>query len=405
MGTTLAQAFPMLFYPVLARIFSPAHFGLFATFTAITSILAVLGSAKYESSILVVPTKQDAANIIAFILLLSGIFVCLTSLLLFFFSGEFADIFNQPDLEKWLFICPISAFSIIIFNCYNEWCIRNKYFNTLSWNKISNAASTTLSKLFFGIIQLLNQGLVLGDLLGRFISAGSCIFRALKKDKKIFSEISYKQMLAVARQNIEFPKFTLPDQLLSTLGGFIPVFFIGAYFNNAEVGFYAMTMNIITVPITIISFALKDVFRQRAQEDFVKHGTCRYIFIKLLKFLTLWVTIASVVLFFLIPTVFNLVLGETWQKAGIYAQILLPMISLSFISNSLSGVLIISRKLRISMYWQVYYMSITFISLALGFAFFGDIKSVFISFVIGRISAYLLYILLSYRYSIGDNFK
>ena len=78
------------------------------------------------------------------------------------------------------------------------------------------------------------------------------------------------------------------------------------------------------------------------------------------------------------------------------------MITLSFISMSLSGVLIITNKMKISMYWQIYYVLSTVISLFIGFFFFRSIKMVLICFVIGRCSAYILYILLSYRFSKGN---
>ena len=52
-GVAIAQVLPFLFYPVLGRIFTPAEFGLLAVITSIVSVLAVVGSGKYEGGILV----------------------------------------------------------------------------------------------------------------------------------------------------------------------------------------------------------------------------------------------------------------------------------------------------------------------------------------------------------------
>jgi O-antigen/teichoic acid export membrane protein len=402
LGTSIAQAFPMLFYPILGRIFTPAEFGLLATLTSITSILSVLATGRYENSILIANTKQDAANIIGLTLLLSFLILLISFIVLLLFSGQVVGWLNEPGLKKWLFICPISAFAIIIFGCYNEWCIRCKYFISLSWNKITNSASTTLSKVLFGFLKIISNGLVIGDLIGRIISAGGCVFQALQKDKTEFLQMSFKRMLLLAKRFKEFPKFSLPAQLLNTIGGSLPVLLIGAYFNSYEVGYYAMTMNVLSVPISIVSNAIRDVFRQRAYEEFVKTGNCVEIFKRLLKILIIFGGLGSVILFFVLPGIFSIVLGEQWRIAGKYSQILLPMIAINFVSIPLSSILIITEKIKIDLYWQIYYVGITLISLLFGCIIFQDIKIALICFSIGRGTAYLFYIFLTYRYSKGN---
>jgi O-antigen/teichoic acid export membrane protein len=62
-GTAFAQVIPFLFYPIIARIFTPAEFGLLATLTALITIMAEFSSGKYELGILIAKTKQDAANL------------------------------------------------------------------------------------------------------------------------------------------------------------------------------------------------------------------------------------------------------------------------------------------------------------------------------------------------------
>jgi len=404
-GTSVAQAFPMLFYPILGRIFTPAEFGLLATLSSITAILTVIASGKYESSILIANTKKEAADIVGLVLTLSFVFLFFAFIILQLSAQKLSGWFNEPELHKWLFICPITAFVTIIFNCYNEWCVRNKYFVNLSWNKITNAAATTLSKVFLGFVKITGNGLVAGDVIGRTISAGTCVYRAIKKDKDTLVQISYKRFKPISLKYIEFPKFTMPDQLLSQIGGTFPILFIGAYYNSIEVGYYAMTMNVLSIPISVIGAAVRDVFRQRANDDYIKRGNCTVIYKRLLKNLSLAGIVGSIPLFFLLPGLFSFVLGKQWLVAGEYSQILLPMITLSFISMSLSGVLIITGKMKISMYWQIYYVLITIISLLLGLFISKDVKVALIFFAVGRSSAYLLYIFLSYKFSKGKNIQ
>lgn len=400
-GTSIAQAFPMLFYPVLGRIFTPAEFGLLATLTSITSIISVLSTGKYENSVLITDSKNDAANVVGLVLLLSLSILIIAFIVLQLLGDQLGVWLNEPILKNWLYVCPISAYAIVIYNCYNEWCIRNKYFIVLSSNKILNSVAITLSKVFLGFVKVTGNGLVIGDLLGRIISAGGCVFKALQKDKSEFFLLSFKRMRYLAKRYKNFPKYNLPDNLLNTIGFTLPVLLIGTYFNSNEVGYYAMTMNILSIPISIVSKAVQDVFRQRANEEYVKTGSCVEIYRRLLKILIIGGVLGSLLIVFFLPDLFSIVLGKQWRISGEYSQILLPMMAINFVAVSLSGVLTITENLKIDLYLQIYYLGITAISLLFGLIVFQDMKISLISFAIGRSTAYVLYIFLSYKYSKG----
>lgn len=401
-GTSIAQGFPLIFYPILGRIYTPAEFGLLATLTSIISILAVSATGKYEGSILIAEDKTDASNIIGLVMTLSLTVLGVSYIFLELLSNKLAIWFEEPGLKNWIFICPISAFAIICFNCFNEWCVRNKYFPRLSWNKIINAAATTLGKLFFGIVKVLSSGLILGDVLGRLISAGGSIYSALKNDGHLFSKVTISNMRLMAIRFNKFPKFVMPAELTNTLGVSLPILMIGFYFNSREVGYYAMTMNVLSVPISVISLAIRDVFRQRANAEYIEKGNCIGIFKRLLRLLIISGTIGSVVLLFVLPWIFSVFLGSQWRIAGEYSRILLPMIAIKFVNESLSGVFIITEKLKVTLFLEIYNVFIAFISFWLGFVIYKDMKLCLIFFTGGRITSYLLNTILSYKYAKGN---
>jgi O-antigen/teichoic acid export membrane protein len=402
-GTSIAQAFPMLFYPILGRIFIPAEFGLLATLTSIISILTVLATGKYESSILITETKQDAADMIVFILLLSFSFLAISLLFLQIFSNQFGLWFNVPGLKKWLFVCPLSAFSIIIFNCYNEWCVRNKYFVSLSFNKVTNSAATTLSKLFFGFVKIFSSGLVIGDLIGRIISAGGCVFRALRKDKSLFFNTSFKRMRVLTKRYIQFPKFSLPDQVIDTVNTQLPTLMIAYFFMSAEVGYYSMASSLLSVPASIISVAVRDVFRQRANEEWVSKGNCKNIYNKTVRLMFFIIVPISTILIIILPDLFSLLLGKNWRIAGVYARILISNVAILFMFQVVAAVFIIANKMKASFLWQIYSITLSVISLCIGCLIFKDIKMTLICYVVARCIANLSRFYLTYAFSKGIN--
>lgn len=399
-GTTFAQVLPFLFYPILSRIFNPEDFGLFATISSITQILAVISTGKYDFSILIVNNNKEAAHIISIIMIISLLFLSISFIILQIFSNTLSLWLNNADITKWLYICPIAAFQIIIFNCYNEWSVRNKSFTNLAWNKIINAGSIASSKLFLGLINFTSSGLIVGDFFGRILTSSVCVYKLFKTYRVYFFDLDLKNMRILLSKYSNFPKYLLPGQILNTVGAQLPIFLLGFFYNKTEVGYFSMTMLVLSTPISVISTALKDIFRQRANEDFNKNGECRTLYIKLLKLLIIPTAIMTLILIIVLPKLLLLFLGDQWIIAGEYSQILLVMISLSFISNSLSGVLTITNKLNISFYWQIYYFFIILLSLSVGSIVFNSVKMTLICYSIGLSSAYILQIYLSYRYSI-----
>lgn len=398
-GTVIAQILPILFYPIFGRIYTPEEFGLFATVSAIVPIITILASGMYESAILISDSKQEAANIVGLILIRSVMVVFLTFIIFLFFPNQLNSLLNEPNLSKWLFVIPFAAFFAVIYNTFNEWCVTNKYFTVLSWNKILNTSAISAGKLGFGLYKVFGNGLIIGDIVGKALSTGSFIYRALKLDKEYFLNITFSKIKFLRRKYIDLPKFLMADQILNNIGGSIHVFFISAYFSSTELGYVSMAASLLTVPISVISSAIKDVFRQRANQEFINTGSCRTTYIRLIKPITIFALILFVPLYFILPTLFTTLLGDRWLLAGVYSQILLPMFLMNFISMSLGGVLIIAQKIKVSLYWQIYTVLTSVISFLIGQLVFGTIEMVLFCFMIARTSSYILYIFISFYYA------
>lgn len=399
-GVALAQVLPFLFYPLLGRIFTAEEFGLLATLTSITSVLAVLGSGKYESGILIADNKLEAANLAVLSVCLGAVVMLLSWLLMqFVLLQPLTAMLHEPDLPRWIYVCPVAAFSIIVFNVYNEWCVREKYFKALSVNKIVNSSAIALSKTFLGFVRLSSQGLVVGDLAGRIISAVGCAVRALLKDGHTFFQVTWRGMRSCAAKFKEFPIFTMPGQLLNTLGQAFPILLIGAFFNKTEVGYFSMAMTLFAIPINIISTALRDVYRQRANEEIRTQGHCIASFDRLLALLVLTGVGACLLLVWFLPQLMTLFLGPQWTVAGHYAQILAPAMVLSFIAGPLSGIFFVTDKLRQFFYWQVLYAVTTLVSVLLGGWYFGTMEATLILFSAFRGLTYLASILMTRHYA------
>ena len=401
LGTIAAQVLPLIFYPVLTRLFAPADFGVLATITAITGVLTVIVTGKYETIVLIVNDKKDTANLLIAILLISLCFLLISEILIWIFSSEISVLFNDPELRYWLFLCPILSFCIVIYQCYNEWCVKYKYFVNLSWNKITNAGAIVLSKVCLGWSACFSGGLVWGDLGGRLFSALACTLHALKKDKAVFREVSVQRMLFLLKRYKECPVYVMPAQLLNTVGGYLPVFFLAAYFSKTELGYYSMTMMLLTLPLSVVGIAIRDVFRQRASVEYMERGCCSDLYRRILIPLAGLSLLVFALLFIVAPWVFSFVLGEQWKEAGVYARVLSPMLAISFVSEVGTAMFFIAEKMKALMKWQIVYFVCSLLSLWLGVYFFHDIKYVLFCFMMGRSVVYIVSVGMTYHYALG----
>lgn len=284
-GTAISQFLPLIIYPILGRIYTPEEFGVLTALTSITNILVSVSTGKYELAVLVADSDKEAARITVLSIVISGLLLAAMLIPFYFFRKQIGVLCGCGDIGYLVLICPISAFFIVFFNCYNEWCVRKTYYKNLASNKITNSFAVTFGKLAFGFTKIKTIGLVIGDLLGRFLTALGCIIRVIIKDKDSFKSILIADLNKTAKKFIDFPKYTMPAQFLNTIGSSLPVLILGYYFNSKEIGYFGMTLSILSVPISVISLSVKDVFRQKANEIFIRDGHFEYLFKRIFRIL------------------------------------------------------------------------------------------------------------------------
>ncbi len=398
-GTAIAQVLPFSFYPIFARIYNPDEFGFFYAIITIIPILTLLSTGMLEHAILISDTDEESNNIIKLILFRTTVvltFSCILWYSLFAFTKVLS---TYSAYSRYILIAILISLFTVIYNVFNEWSIRNKLFKKLALNKIYNSSLTSFSKVIGKYINVFNNGLILGEFIGKFFTSLICVISIFKFNKSISQKVSISKLREVYQKHRNFPRYMLPDQLINTIGGSVHVYIIGVYFSASELGYLSMALSLLTVPVTVISAAIKDVFRQKANELYLATGSCRDLYVKLFKPIFFLGLFLFVCIYFIVPYAFPIFLGERWVMAGNYAQYLMPFFFLNFVSMSLGGVLVIANRIKVSLYWQIYNVATTVISLLVGALYFNDIISTLVLLTVAKSSSYLMYIILSYKYS------
>lgn len=397
-GTALAQICSFLLYPIIGRLYTPEDMALLAVYTSLFTILQVLSTGKYETSIFLAKTETDAASLVSLVVSLCFSF-CIVITIIFVGCGDIINSILRVDLGKLLFFVPLSILSITIFDTYNEWCIRKKYFSKLSLNKISNSFLVNGGKVGFAYTPLNSYGLIIGDVIGRLLSALVCVFRIWKADRQDFRGVNVSTIREQAVQFSKFPKFQMPSQLLNTLGASVPVLILSSYYDVSEVGHFSMAIAVMSVPIGVIGRAIRDVSRKKLKDSIGEQMNIYGLFRSLFKKALIVSTTVALLFVFFLPWIFSFVLGDQWFQSGVYAQIMTPMFIASFVATCVESTNIVAMKLKWAFLWQLLYSVCNIAPIVVGFLLKLPMIPTLILYSSSLVVCYLVLVLISRRSS------
>ncbi len=366
-GTTIAQAIPIAISPILTRIYTPEDFGVFALFIAITSILGVIVTGQYDLAIMLPNSEKSAFNIVVLSIIINVIISFIIFIIIVIFHSQILNLLGNNNLSGWLYVVPISTLLIGLFNTLNYWLNAQKQYKQLSVNKIIQSGTNSTSNLILGFSKLGYDGLIISQMLSQTIIVAILLKKTY--NNRYIRYIKKLKIIALAKRYIKFPKITMFQSLFSTFSNQFPIFMITYFFTVKDVGYYSFAMKIISMPISLISTSLYQVFFQSFTKEKNKETFFKNKFLKInLTFLPLFI-----VLWFILPSLFSFVFGEDWIVAGEYAQILLPLLYLKFIGNlfTTTTYLYYEKQLE-NLMFSILNLILSIISLTIGF-FMNDI--------------------------------
>jgi O-antigen/teichoic acid export membrane protein len=394
-GTAIAQAMPIIISPILTRIYTPEDFGIFAIYIGLLSIGSVIATGRYEMSILLPKKDLDAVHIVELSILISLFVSIFFMILIILFDTHIAILIGVEAPIYWLYLTPLSIFVFSIYNTLMYWVNRSKEYKSMSKYRIIQSGSISIFQVAIGVLGKLSFGLSVSDFFGRLIS----IVIMLKDMPSVFRFWTFSlKKIALARRFVKFPKFEMPASLFNALSYESVYLIMPVLFGVMIAGLYFLVFRVLMAPAAVAGNAILEVFRNRAMDDVRKHGNCRPLFIKMMLLLLVLGVVPSLIIILFGQEIFLFVFGPLWVEAGVYAQILMPMVFLRFVSSPLSYMFFIREELKVDMALQFFYLFMVIISLLLGWYFSDSIvMTIFLS--LSGCIFYLVQIVFSYKYS------
>jgi O-antigen/teichoic acid export membrane protein len=417
-GSAIAQFIPLLLTPILSRLFSPEEFGLFAFIISIISLFSAIATGRYELAILLPKEDKKAINVFAlcFIILIS---ICLILFgLVFFFEDGIINFIQKPSLKGWLYFIPLTLFFTSSYVIFTYWSNRKARFIDTSIGTVIMSSTKTGVNLYAGLSKvnffeskasfleffkaLFKKSYVIpsgistigigGLILGSFVGYSSAVFffsiKFFKNDRGLLSSINKETIKEMAKKHDKFPKINSVHALTDQFKNSGVIYVISYIFGDLVLGFYSMTLRILTTPLAIIGNSFGQVFLQKTASIHADNGDFIPLIKKTISKLSLIATPIFILILLFGPQLFSFVLGEKWVVAGEYARYLTPWLFLHFVFSPVFQVAVIIEKQEQLFYVSLVHNVIVLGSILIGGFVFNEIKLGFLILSILQIGFY-----------------
>ncbi|WP_410508094.1 lipopolysaccharide biosynthesis protein [Methanosarcina hadiensis] len=367
-GTTFAQILTILAAPVLTRLYGPEDFGVWALYVSITSIISVIACLRYEYSIMLPESDEEAVNLLGLSILAVLAITGLTVPFVWYFKPQLVDFLNAPQIDNYLWLVPPFVFVNGVFLALNHWNSRTKLFKRLSFSRISSSISTTATQIALGLVERppTSAGLIGGSLAGQSVATFVLGGQIWRDDRNLIkASLSWKKIYEGAIRHRNLPLIDSWSALMNSVSWQLPAFLLSAFFAPAVVGFYSLGFRLLQLPMSFIGASISQVFFQRASRA-VSDGTLSILVENVFRMLVIIGMFPILVLTIVGGDVFTVVFGRAWTEAGIYAQILSLWAFVWFISSPLSTIYLVVEEHHFGFSYNFFNLTTRFFSLAVG---------------------------------------
>jgi len=397
-GTVISTIIPIIFAPVMSRIFNPADFGVIGLYVSISMLLGVIAYSHYSHAIMLAGDKEEAKQVIWFTLFITAcvsLLVFLITIVLYFFTTAI----DHSAVGFWYMFMPLSVFLNGVNATLLIWANRVQQYRTLANNRVIQALLTIIIQISLGLLIKNETGLMIGLLGGQLISAVLLLKDFFVKETYSIGNPDKKEFKKIAIRHKNFFFYSTPSDFINSLINQAPFFLLQKFASISAVGSYAFTQRLLGLPQMFISSAITDVFKQKASVIYNAEGNCKSVFVKTFKSLGLLGLLPFLVLFAFAPQIIVFIFGEQWKEAGIYTQFLGIMYYCRFVISPLSYVYFIAGRLRENFYLHILFLFSTVAAFYIGNYFFEDRTMMILCYSIMYSIIYIIYLIRSYKFS------
>lgn len=381
LGTFIGQGtllFTTIFY--LKEYYSPENYGELSIFVSAISFLSIISTMKYEYTI---PLEKNVHNKNTI-----GKGLITISLLISSLIGLGLLIADRPLKE--IIYYPIGCLLFAMFTTFRMWQIdKENYINVALSNVLKPLLQIAIPLGAYFLAFNTQYSLIEGVIGGLIISVVLLIpFNLLLG---IF-KINKKRLYVLAKNHINFPKFTLPATVLTQAGTTLLPLWIAFLYSKSITGQYAMINTIYAIPIALLGSTFSQVLYPKMAKlvsDPIKSKSLIYIAIKVLSTFSF---IFFIPLIFFSKELIGQILGPKWNLALQFGNIMVIHFFFMLISSPISSFALIKGKQKTAMQISTIELITRWVSIGAGALLFNSPMKSILFFSITSAIIYITYL-------------
>ncbi|HJV84451.1 MAG TPA: oligosaccharide flippase family protein [Noviherbaspirillum sp.] len=355
-GIAAGQLIVLLATPVLARLYTPAEFGVYASLVAVCGVIATATALRFDKAL---PATQDDEIPSMYRL---GLLACLASLVL----GGFAVWLGVQHLLPWpqplapmalATLCVAAGGLQALMAVSGAVLVRRGAFLQLALQRMVQPACFVAAALLYvggGLPAAFMVGLLAAALAGFAFSWPELLAPARMRAK------------AVARKYWEYPVVSLPMAVLDTLTLSLPLLFIVQHYGDAAGGNYSQVQRLAAAPLLLLSNAISQVFYKHAGDAARAGQSPRALMWRTVRDLALAGAAIIALVALAGEPVLSLFLGKGWRTDSHYLLLVLLPAVFRVCVSPITSIFLVMEQVRFGALWQMIYSAATWS--VLGFA-------------------------------------
>lgn len=258
-GSILVQGLNLLFIPVLAHLYGPSAFGIWATFIAL-GFIASVASFRYEIGIILAKSERISFHVFTIGMMLCVTIASIYILIIHYFSSYIGYLINLSDLKQltlylFLFIIGSGLYQLCI-----HWLIRKKAYASISFFRLLQPILIFILQIFFYYYEFKEAGLIFGSSIGIILSSliyfSYCLY--FFPPSNGFA-IHFKLLRSSFFHYKGFLLYTTPYTLAGQWYKSLTTFLITIHFGLEYTGMYSIANRLVITPISLILQALSQM--------------------------------------------------------------------------------------------------------------------------------------------------
>ncbi|MCQ2335729.1 MAG: oligosaccharide flippase family protein [Paludibacteraceae bacterium] len=351
-GNAIAQIISLAIYPLLTRIYSPDDFGVLTIFLSLGGIWIIIAGAEYYNAVMLPKSKERAVACfqVSLITIILVSVICAISIAL---KDLFVQWYNSEKLGEWYFLLPFYVLFSALWILMQHWYGREKNFKAISGYQIGLSSVNAGMKSGFGFAGLTSGGMIWSMTIAPLITLVVNVFIHLKNSIKDLFTFDWGAIRHEASVYSNFPKYAMPRMLLHYTIGVLPALILSPYFSIEQIGFYGMAVTLSQKPVTMCTQSMYSVLFQKISK-MVNDGIPIAATIRKYIIYILAVTIPSfTVLYFTLPWLTSVLLGEEWRYTGELIQVMLVFLASMLVTSTLNFIPDIFQKQKTTLLFEI----------------------------------------------------